>query len=73
MQAMGNRWKTLSDVGALALDSAGNLYMPLEVLGATTTSYFLLQFAAGANGIAVPAARVSSSAWNAAGGQTAAM
>ena len=61
----------IADVGALALDSAGNIYLPVESAGESSYSYAVAEFAAGANGNVAPAARFSSTSWTAAAAQIA--
>ena len=62
----------LSDVGELALDSAGNIYLPVETaVSANSSSYAVLEFAAGANGNVAPAAKFSSTSLTAEGASIA--
>ena len=61
----------LADVGELALDTAGNIYVPVETAGTNSYSYAVFEFAAGANGNVAPAGKFSSTSLTLAGAQIA--
>ncbi len=54
----------LSAAGALRLDTAGNMYLPLQTVSGSGYAYSVLEFSAGSNGNVAPYAQVSSASWN---------